>query len=96
MPGTDLLERMRRSNPQMKIIMITGNPVLDSAIAALNYGADGYITKPVSNADLLSVIEKKLREQDETLFLDDEKVAEWLESRLLRLDSENTDPHGLR
>jgi two-component system OmpR family response regulator len=91
MQGTDLLEKMRASNPDMILIMITGNPELDSAITAINYGADGYIRKPVSNADLVAFIEKKFRQQEDALALTDERVSEWLESRLSRLDLENSD-----
>ena len=90
MQGTDLLRKMRISNPDMIIIMITANPELKTAINALNYGADGYIVKPVSNKDLVATIEKKLRFQEEAHQLTDEKVSEWLENRLSRLDLENT------
>ena len=90
MQGTDLLQKMRISNPDMIIIMITANPELKTAINAINYGADGYIVKPVSNNDLVATIEKKLRFQEEARQLTDEKVSEWLESRLSRPDLENT------
>lgn len=91
MQGTDLLEKMRVSNPWMIIIMMTGNPEIDSAIASINYGADGYIVKPVSNTDLVAIIEKKIKEQEDAFSLTDEKVSEWLESRLSRRELENAD-----
>ncbi|MFA5268987.1 MAG: response regulator [Methanoregula sp.] len=89
MQGTDLLEKMRVSNPDMIIIMVTGNPELETAINAINHGADGYIVKPVSNNDLVAIIDKKLKSQEESRQLTDEKVSEWLENRLSRLDLEN-------
>jgi DNA-binding response OmpR family regulator len=90
MQGTDLLEKMRVSNPDMIIIVVTGNPELETAINAVNRGADGYIVKPVSNKDLVAIIEQKLKSQEEDSQLNDEKVSEWLESRLSRLELENT------
>ena len=74
----------------MIIIVVTGNPELETAINAVNRGADGYIVKPVSNKDLVAIIEQKLKSQEEASQLNDEKVSEWLESRLSRLELENT------
>jgi DNA-binding response OmpR family regulator len=90
MQGTDLIQKMRVSNPDLIIIMVTGNPELETAMNAINHGADGYIVKPVSIKDLVALVENKLKTQEQAGQLTDEKVSEWLESRLSRLDLEKT------
>lgn len=60
MEGTKLLPVMRKNNPQMSKIMITGYPTMRSAIEALNKGADGYILKPIKIENLLSIIKEHL------------------------------------
>jgi DNA-binding response OmpR family regulator len=43
--------------------MITGNPRLDSSIDSVNYGADGYLVKPINNKYLVDIIEEKLKQR---------------------------------
>jgi DNA-binding response OmpR family regulator len=85
MLGTDLLKKIRKANKDMIIIMITGNPSHDSSIDSINNDADGYIVKPISNEDLVAIVERKLRKREEAKTLSDEMVSEYLKSRLSRL-----------
>ena len=85
MLGTELLKKIRKVNHDMIVIMITGHPSQDSSIESINNDADGYIVKPVRNEDLVSIVEKKLRQREETKILSDEKVSEYLKNRLSRL-----------
>ena len=86
MEGTDLLARIHREKPQMMKIMITGYPSLDNAVKALNLGADAYIMKPVNPENLLKVVEEKLKEQKEAEGMTEEKIAEWIENRIQKLE----------
>jgi len=88
MNGIELLKKIRTSNRYIILIIITGNPNLDSSIDSVNYGANGYLIKPVNNKDLVAIVERKLRQQEETEILSDEKVSEWLKSRLSRMSLE--------
>lgn len=88
MNGIELLKKIRTSNRYIILIVITGNPNLDSSIDSVNYGANGYLVKPVNNKDLVAIVERKLRQQEETEMLSDEKVSEWLKSRLSRMSLE--------
>jgi two-component system OmpR family response regulator len=67
MLGTELLEKIRTSNRDTIVIMITGHPSLDSSIDSVNHGADGYLVKPVSKKDLVDIVERKIRERFEYL-----------------------------
>lgn len=55
MPGMDGLETLveiRRMNPEITRIMLTGYATLTSAIEAVNAGIDGFLTKPFENEEL--------------------------------------------
>jgi len=48
-------------------------------------GADAYIVKPVNTDELLKVVEAKLKEQEEAEKMSEEKVAEWIKTRVRKL-----------
>lgn len=86
MEGTELLAKIHKERPMMMKIMITGYPSLDNAVRALNLGADAYIMKPVNPENLLKVVEEKLKEQKEAESMTEEKIAEWIENRIRKLE----------
>jgi two-component system response regulator HydG len=86
MEGTELLAKIHKIRPGMMKIMITGFASLENAVKSVNIGADAYIMKPVNPDQLLSAIEKKLKQQEEAERLDEDRVSDWLESRLLKLE----------
>jgi len=54
--GVVLLRRIRKTAPDVQVIMMTGDPTVDTAAEAVRAGACDYLTKPVSKiAILLSV-----------------------------------------
>jgi len=86
MEGTKLLTKMHRATPRMMKIMVTGHASLENAVEALNLGADAYIMKPVNPENLLKVVEEKLKEQEEAEKMTQEKVTEWIETRVKKLE----------
>ncbi len=86
MEGTELLAKIHKERPMMMKIMITGYPSLDNAVRALNLGADAYVMKPVNPENLLKVVEEKLKEQKEAETMTEEKIAEWIENRIRKLE----------
>jgi DNA-binding response OmpR family regulator len=44
MIGTELLKKIRETNDNLIVIMITGRPGLNTSIDSVNHGADGYLT----------------------------------------------------
>lgn len=83
--GTELLERAHKIRPGMKKIMVTGYASLENSVVSLNAGADAYILKPVDPEMLLAKVKEKLEEQDRNALLDGERVAEFLEEKLLNV-----------
>jgi len=85
MEGTKLLTAMKETTPKMVKIIVTGYPVLNNAVEAVNKGADGYVLKPVNMDNLLYIIKEHLRKQREAKKYSEEKVAEFIETRAKEL-----------
>jgi DNA-binding NtrC family response regulator len=62
MDGLALTGHIRRSFPKMPIVIMTGFPSVDSAVAALRNKADDYIIKPFNINQLYKVLEAKIKE----------------------------------
>lgn len=58
--GLELLQAIRQQQPQIVIIMLTGQSSVDSAVYTLRHGATNYLEKPVSSDDLLHSIQDGL------------------------------------
>lgn len=87
MDGVQLLTAMKETTPKMVKIIITGYPSLQNAMEAVNKGADGYIVKPVKMDELLTMIEKHLKKQQESRKYTEQKVAEFIETRAREFES---------
>jgi DNA-binding NtrC family response regulator len=61
--GTELLNRLKKLQPKMIMIIITGHPSIESAMKPVNEKADGYILKPIEVTELLKMIERLLTER---------------------------------
>ena len=81
MKGLELLTKLRKTEPEIIKIIITGQASLDTAIEATNKGADGYVVKPFEPKKLLEMIKLKLSKQRQKVEFDEQKVAEYIESR---------------
>jgi DNA-binding response OmpR family regulator len=89
MEGTELLTKMHRTTPSMMKIMVTGFPSLENAVEALNMGADAYLLKPIELDELLKVVKEKLKEQEEAEKMSEERVADWIKTRVQKLMANN-------
>jgi two-component system response regulator HydG len=64
MPGIDgieVMERIRSSYPETKIIIMTGYPTVDSAYTALFDGITDYIIKPFRFNEIATTIKRQLQ-----------------------------------
>jgi len=94
MEGIDLLVKIRDTTPRMRKIIITGYPTLQNAVDAVNRGADAYITKPFDVERVLGTISEQLRKQEQEKKYSQDKVAEFIETRVRELDLEKEAVHG--
>jgi len=82
MEGVELLNLVKETVPRTRKIMVTGYPTMQNAISAVNKKADAYLIKPVDIKNMLTVIETQLKQQEDEKALSEEKVAEFIESRI--------------
>jgi len=59
--GTELITKLRRSNAQVPIIVLTARDALDDKVRNFEAGADDYLTKPFAFAELLVRIKALIR-----------------------------------
>lgn len=62
--GISLLQRLKTSNPEIPVIMITAFASTNDAVEAMKLGAEDYITKPFNLEELKMIIEKSLYKKD--------------------------------
>jgi EAL domain-containing protein (putative c-di-GMP-specific phosphodiesterase class I) len=59
--GIGLLRAVRARDLDVPVILVSGNPSVETALAAVEYGALRYLCKPVDNDELLSVVERAVQ-----------------------------------
>ena len=67
--GIELLKKMHETSPDIPIVMMTGEPEVKTASAAVRAGAFDYLAKPISS----DAIKKVIRNAVKTKTLNDEK-----------------------
>ncbi|MDD3370167.1 MAG: response regulator, partial [Lachnospiraceae bacterium] len=72
MPGCDgleLIQTVKRSNPQIEIIIISGYAYFSYAQAAIKFGVENYLLKPINKVELTETLKKiyqKILERNES------------------------------
>ncbi|MCF8068027.1 MAG: response regulator [Desulfobacterales bacterium] len=90
MDGIETLKGIRKINPLVEIILLTGHSTVKTAVEGLKHGAFDYLLKPIEFDDLLSRIndaaskeklhEKKLRDVQTTPYISNTERKERIES----------------
>jgi two-component system NtrC family sensor kinase len=81
MAGTELLAPLRKINPDMVLIVLTGYASLETAVQAVNDGASAYITKPLNLDEVLTTVGSVLEKQR---LLQEKRQAEQMKNELIR------------
>jgi YesN/AraC family two-component response regulator len=63
MQGIEVLKEIKKNNPQIEVIIVTGFGTLKSATEAMKYGVKGYITKPYNLSEITSIVEKAIEQR---------------------------------
>ena len=93
MGGIELLQAVKRENPDVEVIMMTGHGDMDLAVRSLKYEATDFVTKPISDEALevalkraqdRIAIRKQIRDYTENLeLLVREKTQKLIEAERL-------------
>ncbi len=83
MDGIDILGHVKRDNPDVPVVIISGHGNIEIAVAAIKQGAYDFIEKPFNIEQLLVVIRRametsRLRRENATLRRQDVKTAEMI------------------
>jgi DNA-binding NtrC family response regulator len=89
MEGIELLTKLRDTKPKIRKVIVTGYPTLQNAVAAVNKGADGYVMKPFDVEKILATIKDQLKKQEEEKTFSEERIAQFIETRVKELDTED-------
>jgi DNA-binding NtrC family response regulator len=92
MEGIELLSKLRGTKPKMRKIIVTGYPTLQNAVSAVNKGADAYVVKPFDVEKILQTIREHLKKQEEEKSFSEEKVVEFIETRIKALETTGQTP----
>jgi DNA-binding NtrC family response regulator len=60
MDGIELLERVKRINPWMTVVIMTAHGVVELAVKSIKKGAYDFITKPFDREELIHLLQKAL------------------------------------
>ena len=58
--GLELLRKVRGRRPDVPVVMLTGDPSVSSAVAAMRQGAFDYVTKPLDDEELVATVARAL------------------------------------
>jgi len=75
MGGIDLLEKIRRVDDDLAVIILTGYPSLETATASIQHEVSAYIKKPFSSDDFRDVIQRIAKKKGLVLRREDELHA---------------------
>jgi DNA-binding NtrC family response regulator len=64
MNGIEILGLLKAISPEMRAIMLTGYPTVETAREAISLGADEYCVKPIDREELEEKVEKVLKSKD--------------------------------
>ena len=83
MDGIDILKQVRRNNPDVPVIIISGHGNIEIAVAAIRQGAYDFIEKPFNIDQLMVVINRametsRLRRENSSLRRGGDRTAEML------------------
>jgi DNA-binding NtrC family response regulator len=94
MPGikpAEFLRDLRRRHPHLVVIVITGYGSIEGAVEATKMGAFDYLTKPIVDEEIRTVVEKAARQQ--SLLFENQTLKQQLN---LRFGLENVVGHDHR
>ena len=69
--GADVLQKIKKLQPDIEVMVITGYGTLDNAREALGLGAGDFISKPFSIADVIAIVSKAFERRSQNMKIKD-------------------------
>jgi DNA-binding NtrC family response regulator len=63
MDGLEVLRRVREEDRDLAVVVLTGYPTVESAVASLKGGVSDYVEKPIDKDRLLQAVERVVRDK---------------------------------
>jgi len=79
--GIETLKRIKQENPEVQIIMLTGQGTVDKAVEAMKEGAIDFLEKP---ADINKLLDKISEAKEKRILLVTKKIEEKVKGLLQR------------
>src|SRR4030042_1909020 len=73
MDGMELLEKLRKDRPDIRVVIITAHGTIDSAVEAMKLGAVDFIQKPFTPKEIRYLVSKIIKRET----LDEEKSQDY-------------------
>ena len=73
MDGMEVLEKLRKERPDIRVVIITAHGTIDSAVDAMKLGAVDFIQKPFTPEEIRDLVSKVIRRET----LDEEKNQDY-------------------
>jgi FixJ family two-component response regulator len=83
MGGIEALQIMRRKQPEIQVIFLTGSPSVSKGVEAMKLGAMDFIPKPV---DMSELIEKIQAAKTRRMILVEKRALGKIKSAILKKD----------
>ena len=71
MTGIEVLEKIKKIQPDLDVIVITGYGTLNNAQEAIRYGAGDFISKPFNVPDVISIVSKSFQRRTQEMKIKD-------------------------
>ena len=65
--GIDVLQEIKKNQPDIEIVVITGYGTLNNAQEAIRFGAGDFISKPFNVADIIAIVSKSFERRNYNL-----------------------------
>ncbi|MCR9166065.1 MAG: sigma-54-dependent transcriptional regulator [Nannocystaceae bacterium] len=75
MDGTSLMAKVQEAHPEVGVIVMTAYSTVERAVAAMQQGADDYLTKPIRFDELLLVVDRLLAHRETARELEEYRRA---------------------
>lgn len=93
MSGIEFMEEVRKLDPNIIMIVITGFATVETAVEAMKHGAYDYVPKPFTPDQLVSVLNRGLEKR--RLSREAEKLREERDQKLLEVANEKSKLHTI-